>query len=404
LVVVALVLVAAALGLGTSKAIAVLSDGGSNTVGSQSPTGGTGTSGSTSGNSGSGTVSVGSDGANTEESGAPVILQGGGAQPGFGAYNAIACGDGSHCVAAGADGAGNGVIGDTSDGGTTWLNEKVPAGTPPLIATTCAAITHCVAVGQGAILTTSNGGTSWKMQAPPTIKTTLLGVACPSATDCLSVGAAVNPTAGAYSGEILRSTDGGSSWTVDPLPTGTLAMADVTCPTPTRCLAVGGGILTSDDGGQSWQVGTVPGGTGVLRSISCSSTLVCVAVGPNPLGADVSSEPAAAIRTTDGGATWSNVAMPAATASIEGVTCAPSGPCYAVGPNPAGSLSAILTTNDDGQSWTPAPLPGGLTSISGLTCPSATTCISVGRSGQSSAVARTVAGVTSVATLPVVAP
>jgi hypothetical protein len=108
--------------------------------------------------------------------------------------------------------------------------------------------------------------------------------------------------------------------------------------------------------------------------------------------------------TANGGQTWSNVPMPAATASIEEVTCAPLGDCYAIGPNPAGSLSAMLTSTDAGMSWSPTALPGGLTSISGLACPATTTCISVGRAGQLSGVARTVSGVTSLVTQPVVAP
>lgn len=392
----ALVLTAAGLGLGTSKAIASLDGGTSGTVGSQSPP---------SGNSGNtDSADAGSDGANTEEAGAPVIYQGGGAQPGFGAYNAIACGDTVHCVAAGADGAGHGVIGTTSDGAASWLNQTLPAGTPDLIATTCPDITHCLAVGQGAILSSTNGGASWKMQPPPTPKTTLMGVTCLSAIVCLSAGAAVNPTGGAYRGEILRSTDGGTTWNIDSLPTGTMAMAAVTCPTATACIAVGGGILTSADGGQSWQIGTVPGGTGALQSISCSTSLVCVAVGANPLGASNSSAPGFAIMTSNGGQSWSDVPMPTATASIEGVTCAPLGDCYATGPNPAGSLAAMLTSGDQGMNWSPTPLPGGLTSISGLACPATTTCISVGRAGQQSGVARTVGGVSTLVTQPVEAP
>lgn len=391
-----IVVLAAGLGLGTSKAIASLSGGSSDPTGGQTPP--TGTTGN------SGSAGAGSDGANTEESGAPVIYQGGGAQPGFGAYNAIACGDAAHCVAAGADATGHGVIGATTDSAASWHSKPLPAGTPALIATTCTDITHCLAVGQGAILTSANGGASWKMQPPPTPKTTLMGVSCQSATACLSVGGSVNATGGPYNGDILRSSDGGTTWSAQKLPPGTMAMAGVNCLTSTRCIAVGGGILTSDDGGQSWQVATVPGGTGALQSISCSTSLVCVAVGANPLGASDSSQPAFAIMTANAGQSWSNVPMPTATASIDGVTCAPQGNCYATGPNPAGSLSAMLTSGDEGMTWSPTSLPGGLSSISGLACPTTTTCISVGRAGQLSGVVRTVSGVSTLVTQPVVAP
>jgi hypothetical protein len=129
-----------------------------------------------------------------------------------------------------------------------------------------------------------------------------------------------------------------------------------------------------------------------------------VAVGANPIGASDSHAPAFAIMTANGGQSWSSVPMPSATASIDGVTCAPLGDCYATGPNPAGSLSAMLTSGDEGMTWSPTTLPGGLTSISGLACPTSSTCISVGRAGQLSGVARIVAGVSSLVTQPVVAP
>jgi hypothetical protein len=94
----------------------------------------------------------------------------------------------------------------------------------------------------------------------PTSPTTnqLLGVACPRPSTCVAVG---------YGSTILRSADGGSTWS--SLSFGTaLAIAtlnDVACPRPSTCLAVGlygnfaagrvvgGTILRSTDGGSTWR-------------------------------------------------------------------------------------------------------------------------------------------------------
>jgi photosystem II stability/assembly factor-like uncharacterized protein len=398
LVVIGLVLVATGLGLGTARAIASLSGGPTSTSTTTVATGATG-------NTGSGVTAGASDGANTEQSGAPEIPQGGGAGRGFGAYNALACRDTNHCVAAGADASGHGVVGTSADGGSAWLNRRLPAGSPALGAIACANAVHCVAVGQGAILHSSDGGSTWSMQAPPVAQTTLTAVTCPSALSCLAVGASISPAASAYVGRILQSSDGGSTWSIDSVPANTLGMGAVTCLTALHCIAVGGGILTTADGGQTWQVGTVAGGTGVLRAISCSSATTCVALGPNPAGIQSPTAPAIAIMTTDGGTTWTSVSMPPASAALARVTCAAGGPCYAVGPVPPGTLAVpAYSSSDGGHTWQAAPSPGGLTDIADVACPSPTACMAVGHRGSQPAVGRQVNGVNSATDLSVAAP
>ena len=206
MVVLVVLVLAAGLGLGAARALAS-SGGGTAPSG---PTTTTAPTAGTSGNSGnSGTAGPGAspNGANSEESGAPLILSGAGFRPGYGAYNALACADSNHCVAVGADANGHAVVGTSTDGGSSWADQNLPGGSPVLGGVDCADAQHCVAVGQGAILTTSDGGTSWAMQPPPVPETTLVDVACPSST-CLAAGASTNPT-GPYVGQIMRSTDSG---------------------------------------------------------------------------------------------------------------------------------------------------------------------------------------------------
>ena len=62
---------------------------------------------------------------------------------------AVSCPSTSECVAVGAGGSSesDGLVELSSDGGTTFTDEPVPTGTPPLEAVSCFDTSHCVAVG-----------------------------------------------------------------------------------------------------------------------------------------------------------------------------------------------------------------------------------------------------------------
>ena len=282
--------------------------------GSASPTTSTGATGTGTSTTADPTLSTIPSGPSQTQ--APGLRTPGGASPGKGAFNDVACPDATKCLAVGADATGVGVVSSSGDGGSSWSNVAVPPSTSTLNAIACGDASDCVAAGEGTLLATHDGGTTWSRTVPPTADTTLLGVACTGAKVCLASGVSPNP-GGPYWGQLLRSVDAGSTWTPISLPMGTLGIGGVTCPTSSLCIAVGAGIYVSADGGATWQERTVANGTGALRSISCSTALHCVAIGPNPAGLYHPDAPAIAVSTNDGGQTWQQLAFPAKTGSLE---------------------------------------------------------------------------------------
>jgi photosystem II stability/assembly factor-like uncharacterized protein len=316
---------------------------------------------------------------------APAFPISGGQQKGYGNFNALTCATTTICVAVGADDQGNGVASTSSDGGTTWSKVAMPVGTPVLDAVACGDSAHCVAVGQGAVAVTADQGSSWSLHPLPTANTTLIGADCPSTSVCVAAGIAENVT-GPYVGTVERSSDGGDTWQAASVPTGTKGIGGVVCPSITDCIAVGDSLLVSHDGGATWATTTAPDGISQLRTVSCSSTTMCGAIGPNPQGVFNPNVPADAIETTDGGSTWTNLTLPAATGSLAQISCSAI-ECLAGGLSAtAGGAAPLYQSSDGGSTWKPAPqAPSGLAAIVGLSCPAANQCAIVGRASDGTA-------------------
>ena len=185
-------------------------------------------------------------------------------------------------------------------------------------------------------------------------------VACPSTTDCVAVG---QDTDGG--GLVEVSSNGGASFTGEPLPAGVPALFGVACPDATHCFAVGGSVfIASTDGGQSWNIQSQAGID--LYTVACESDDACVSSGFNGNGDSNQSY----FYTANGGTTWTMTSpSPAGIGTF--MTCLTSS-CIAVG-------SGLSQTVDGGATWSLVPSTGQNTLFDSVDClPTTTTCLTVG--------------------------
>jgi hypothetical protein len=159
---------------------------------------------------------------------------------------------------------------------------------------------------------------------------------------------------------IERSTDGGSTFTLDTVPTGSPDMLSVDCVGTLNCVAVGtSDAMVSEDGGVTWTLHPTPAST--LQSVSCENTADCTAVGGVSAGK--------AVYSTDGGKSWTLSSVPPATAS--GVTCTAS-TCIVAGESPYVSVNG-------GQTWSAKTVSGGSDGYFSASCTTdGATCLAIG--------------------------
>jgi photosystem II stability/assembly factor-like uncharacterized protein len=210
---------------------------------------------------------------------------------------------------------------------------------------------------------------------------------------------AVGGTYGGY-GVVLRSTDGGVTWTREPVPVGTYRLSDVDCPTAMRCEAVvlsaqyqNVQVIGSGDGGRTWTVQQVDPGVDLsdFETVKCSSAQDCIATGFGSQGE------ATVLATTDAGASWS-VISPfglVTNAGVEGVHCASSLACLITGwesaPNGA-TIGVSSSTSDGGLTWSAGVVPGGVQVVWDVACASALVCEAPSRTATGSVVLHTTDG------------
>ena len=165
---------------------------------------------------------------------------------------------------------------------------------------------------------------------------------------------------------------------------GEASLAAVSCASTRSCTAVGSsgsGVLVESWDGRTWSLAPTPaisGGVAVLNGVSCTSPRSCVAVG------DMSSSGGAAydlrplVESWDG-SHWSVAHSPGlglASATLNGVSCASTESCMAVG----NDRSTTLAERWDGAVWSvvASRAPGSYGGFSGLFCSSASSCTAVG--------------------------
>ncbi len=253
--------------------------------------------------------------------------------------SSLACPSPAECLAGASASSGAGIV-VTTDGGSTWSVHPLPASVGQVNDLACDSTGQCVAAGYGP--TSDPGSSATPIVVPLSVAGSVLGsvvdlpqafvaaspggLACAAAGGlCVLVGVAgrATPSSGitAGTGAVLRSTNGGRTWSRTEIPATVARVRAVSCPSVDRCIGVGNGrsptpgpdpygpseALTTGDGGQTWSVATssgLPGST--LASISCPAATTCWAAGSTPDGLGV-------IAATDtGGRSWATVQLPTA--------------------------------------------------------------------------------------------
>jgi photosystem II stability/assembly factor-like uncharacterized protein len=187
-----------------------------------------------------------------------------------------------------------------------------------------------VAPNTGGVWVSDDAGTSWTQLV---VMGQASGLAFQDASQGVAVGA----------DRIVRTTDGGSSWTTASLPAGSFRLfTAVAYAGNNTYVAVGNGIaMRSVDGGQTW--------TDVSSPYISASYLTGVVFNGNGVGI-MSNCTGDALRTTDSGATWSPLSLPDAA-------------CYLAFADTStalliGTFGDISRSTDAGASWgpvTPSP-------------------------------------------------
>jgi hypothetical protein len=269
--------------------------------------------------------------------------------------------------------------------------------------------------GAAVIVHTVDGGQNWKAQGNPALWTGMGGNDI-SAVDDLTAWAALGSAAGADSGAILHTTDGGAVWTVVPQSARQIAdvnridalgSADVWIAAPDDTKTGNSYIIHTQDNGLTWRLELLPGVPAVDYGPMTVNALSPLTVWTAPNG---SSD---LYRTLDGGDDWVKVATvpgmgdfddlctagadavwalqtlgensgaiwrvhvaaddsvdsrmfkPASTAfSYEGVTCLDERTVWAVGWNALHTaglpLGVIVVTVDGGEQWVQGSAPADI--------------------------------------------
>ncbi len=297
-----------------------------------------------------------------------------------GALASVSCRSRSNCTAVGSGGS---LALAEHWNGTRWslLRPVVPvvsasAGSS-LTGISCTSNTSCIAVGSyhdgsGHQFGLAEGwnGSSWAILAAPAAASSLSAISCTSATACMAVGSAA-------AGPVAESWNG-AAWTPQEIAAGPTGLVAVRCTSATACTPVGSdgsGPAAERWDGTSWALQPVPA-NGALAGLSCPTVTDCVAVGAGD--------------TIDqwNGTTWSAQTAAPAAASLSGVSCTSASACTAVGaytsrtrPFPFGAVRLVEHWN--GKTWAiqrpPVPAGSTATALQGVSCTSARWCMAVGQ-------------------------
>jgi photosystem II stability/assembly factor-like uncharacterized protein len=191
-----------------------------------------------------------------------------------------------------------GLVIATSDGGTSWKRQHIPAGLSPYRVAFADArhgwlLAEDAAHRPGFVLSTSDGGAHWTVRYGAPAHTRLTGIAAVGTDDCWAVGYREQP----QSGFVALTGNGGRAWTevksVSPDQLDAVSFPDAR---DGWAVGLGGTVVVTSDGGATWRVQRT-GGNYPLRQVSFSDRRHGWALVGH----------LALLTTVDGGQSWSVV-------------------------------------------------------------------------------------------------
>lgn len=306
----------------------------------------------------------------------------------------VSCTSATACIAVGDSATSSPLI--LTWNGTTWSIQASPPAYP-LATIACGSASSCYVVRAGGTPVTVArwNGTSWANLSPLDgyIPPQMKGVSCSGVDECMVVGFYYDMQKGRLAPLARRWN--GISWTESKPPesaTSRATLAEVSCPSSARCMAVGGldgAALAEEWNGTTWTQRTFPlpaGATGGAPSaISCTSATACVAVGSY---GDAVGDRQPLLVTWDG-TSWTiqPITTPpgASQFQLNDVSCDSATACTAVGRSDVTGGEAPFAVRWNGTTATAQspPQQGGTTDtfFQGVSCPAANLCLAAGRQG-----------------------
>lgn len=275
----------------------------------------------------------------------------------------IACHGDTFCIAVGE----GGMVLTSQDGGASWMFQSSGVENN-LLTVDCMTETTCIAGAGGTyrvweyetntepILLTSNGGRTWRQVASIRSST---DISCPSATSCYVTGTRhdIWGTPNVGRGIVMYTRNGGQNWNSEGA---VRPLSSIDCASETNCVAVGyeGNILKTSDGGDTWT--TPDSGTDRLGDIACPTDDICVTTRNVRLSGD-------------GGDTWRAASVERNGGSA--ITCPTASQCLTVG-----QFGLLSISEDSGNSWREQPAISRR-DLYAITCLASGTCFAVGEEG-----------------------
>jgi photosystem II stability/assembly factor-like uncharacterized protein len=182
--------------------------------------------------------------------------------------------------------------------------------------------------GNNYTLRTTNGGTNW-------VRTRSVAQA---ANSIKFIGASTAVLAG-RAGTTARTTDGGATWTENPVTTITTNLFGMSF-APDNLTGDAGRVIRTTNGGVNWTIIPV-GTTAGFRSVQVFDANTAWVCGDSGI----------VLHTTNGGTSWMRQPTPNSTSRLGGMSFQNRTDGYVVGGGPGTALSVIFRTTNGGTSW-----------------------------------------------------